>query len=127
MRILLVKIASFVAFLGIGGVAHGQTLPPPRPLYPQMRPWAPFMPPVGQPLPVLPYYQGPPIASLSVPPFPYRPSAYRWQYYGRNYSGYFLPRVIYAANGEARYLIGGIPMPWIRNYPGEFYMPLSPN
>lgn len=118
-------IASLLGLVCSVGLAEAQTLPPPRPLPPQMR-LVPVMPPAGQPLPVLPYFQGPP-PGVFLPPVGYRPSAYRWQYYGRNYSGYFLPRVIYAADGEARYLLGGIPMPWIRNYPGEFYMPLSPN
>jgi hypothetical protein len=72
------------------------------------------MPPAGRPAQL---YELPPVA--------YRPSAYDvWYYYGRTTSGWMRPVVIDATPG-AYYLYRGRPFPWVRNYPGEYYMPLA--
>ena len=62
---------------------------------------------------------------MPLPPVYYRPSAYAvWQYYGRTYSGFMRPRVIDGAGG-GYYLYGGVPFPWVANYPGVNTMPLA--
>jgi hypothetical protein len=82
----------------------------------------------AQPMP--PTYE---MRAAGIPPFPppqastYRPSALQiWQYYERDYLGYFRPIVI-DAEPRGFYFYNGAPFPWVRTHFGEYWMMLGPS
>jgi hypothetical protein len=113
MRIRLVPLALVTTLVCTSGL-FAQSLPPPRVLPPPGGATLFVMPPAGRPLP-----------PMAGPPPGYRPSAYQvWQYYGVNYQGWLVPRVI-QVQGGGYYLYNGYLFPYVNVYPGEHFNPIA--